>query len=119
MFPSGYDDIWPESTHCYWIATEQVTWEDAKVKCKEDGAELACFSDQQERDAVANQCDQCWVGYTWKGGRFYLFSCLIRVGKIYHPGLMLVINSNYYFLFSLFYSVLVKYYELVDDSFRL
>ena len=75
--PSGYDDFWPDSTHCYWIATEQVTWEDAKVKCNEDGAELACFSDQQERDAVADQCDQCWVGYKWQGGKFYNFSYFV------------------------------------------
>ena len=75
--PSGYDDFWPDSTHCYWIATEQVTWEDAKVKCNDDGAELACFSDQQERDAVADQCDQCWVGYKWQGGKFYSFSYFV------------------------------------------
>ena len=81
--PSGYDDLWPDSTHCYWIANEQVTWEGAKLKCKEDGAELACFSDQQERDAIADQCDNCWVGYTWQGGKFYLLSVFYGVWAKY------------------------------------
>ena len=67
--PSGYDNVWSDSTHCYRIVNEQVTWEAAKVKCRNEGGELACFSDQQERDAVTDKCDNCWVGYTWQNGR--------------------------------------------------
>ena len=68
--PSGYDNLWSNSTHCYRIVKEEVTWEEAKVKCQEDEAELACFSNLQERDAVSDQCDMCWVGYTKKGGMY-------------------------------------------------
>ena len=67
--PSGYHNLWADSTHCYRIDNEQVTWEAAKIKCQNEGGELACFSDQQERDAVTDKCDNCWVGYTWQNGR--------------------------------------------------
>ena len=68
--PNRYQDYVNVSNYCYRIVTDDDTWEGAKLKCKEDGGELACFSNHQERDTIADKCDHCWVGYTWKHGKF-------------------------------------------------
>ena len=67
--PSGYEDLWSDSTHCYWITSEKGTWEQGKAKCQDVGAELACFSNQLERDAISDRCEDCWVGYKWQDGK--------------------------------------------------
>ena len=53
----------------YLITREKGTWEQGKAKCQDVGAELACFSDQEERDAISDRCDDCWVGYKWQDGK--------------------------------------------------
>ena len=58
------------------MVNDEIRWVEAKVKCQEDGAELACFSNQQERDAVSDKWNECWVGYTWQSGKF---RCIIFV----------------------------------------
>ena len=68
MCPKGYTNLWSDSTHCYRVADDKVTWIEAKVKCQVDDAELACFPDKKERDTVSEQCDGCWVGYKWMNG---------------------------------------------------
>ena len=67
--PSNYNDLFSGSNYCYRIENSQETWETAKSNCEGDGGELACFSTQQERDDLANQCDDCWVGYTWQNSK--------------------------------------------------
>ena len=74
--PNGYQDLIFDSNRCYRIVTDYVNWDEAKLKCEEDNAALACFSNQQERDILADECDQCWVGYTWIDGILYLESLL-------------------------------------------
>ena len=70
MCPFKYKEYSSTSNYCYRIINEEETWKGAKQKCKEDGAELACFSNIQERDKLANEChDQCWVGYIWENGK--------------------------------------------------
>ena len=69
--PSKYKEFSTNSNYCYRIVNEEETWKDAKEKCQEDGGELACFSNEQERDNLANECShQCWVGYIWKNGKY-------------------------------------------------
>lgn len=69
--PTNYNDLVTGSSYCYRIENNQETWESARVKCQEDDGELACFSSQEERDDIANQCDDCWVGYTWQNSKKY------------------------------------------------
>ena len=68
--PAHYNDLVSSSNYCFRIVTEKETWETARKKCQKDGGELACFSNEQERNYLANQCRKCWVGYTWQNGKF-------------------------------------------------
>ena len=55
-----------------WPAVLQgTTWTTARDFCQDDGGELSCFGSQSERDALADNCDDCWVGYTWQDSKFY------------------------------------------------
>ena len=67
--PSNYNDLLTGSNYCYRIENSQERWVTAEGNCQADGGELACFSTQQERDELANQCDDCWVGYTWQNSK--------------------------------------------------
>ena len=66
--PSGYQDIVPGSDNCYRISSTKHYWDTSKRKCEDEGAMLACFGSQYERDQITNSCENCWVGYTWKEG---------------------------------------------------
>ena len=79
--PSNYNDLLSGSDYCYRIVTNQETWETAKGKCQQDGGELACFSNQQERDDMADQCDQCWVGYTWQNGILRYYDSMLLLNR--------------------------------------
>lgn len=48
---------------------ENLTWESARRKCKDDGGDMICFGDKQERDRITSACNGCWVGYNWKNGK--------------------------------------------------
>ena len=52
MCPKGYANLWSDSTHCYRVVDDKVTWNEAKVRCQVDEAELACFPDMKERDII-------------------------------------------------------------------
>ena len=69
--PTNYNDLATGSNYCYRIENKKQTWEIAKLKCQDDGGELACFSTQEERDGIAAHCDDCWVGYTWQNSKKY------------------------------------------------
>lgn len=78
--PSEYKEFSTASNYCYRIFNEELYWDGAKQKCHEDGGELACFSNAQERDNLVNECkDQCWVGYIWKNSEYSI------IQKIYMP----------------------------------
>ena len=66
----GYHNYVNASKYCYAVVTKKLTWSEAKLSCREDGGDLACFGNQQERDYLTSKCDGCWVGYNWKNGTF-------------------------------------------------
>ena len=53
---------------------ENLTWESARTKCKDDDGDMICFRDRQERDKITSVCNGCWVGYNWEDGKscYYL-----------------------------------------------
>ena len=74
--PPGYSELVSGSDNCYKIIEDTVnnikmTWEKAKDNCADDNAMLACFDTQNERDVIAQWCDDnnsgygCWVGYQY------------------------------------------------------
>ena len=74
----GYEDIKSNnfplsnsgSKYCYKIVDDdddEKTYESARNVCKSDGGELACFEDVEMRNLLSDKCDDCWVGYKWKG----------------------------------------------------
>ena len=65
----GYEQLISGSDECYKIVKEKKTWKKAKAECKKDGADLACFGNEKERDILVSNCDGCCVGYQWKGGK--------------------------------------------------
>ena len=72
---------------------QALTWEGARQKCQEDGGDLVCFGNQQERDYFTNECDGCWVGYSWKDGRFvidfnFIVICRVNLSTIYYVRFM-------------------------------
>ena len=67
--PSGYEHLFSGSDNCFKIVTVNERWDNAKMKCEDDNAMLACFSTQQERDHIANLCDGCWVGYKYESSK--------------------------------------------------
>ena len=84
MCPSGYQDLFRGSEHCFKIVTTKRTWEDAKTNCEDEQATLACFGNLEERDYIANICDGCWVGYQWKNGA-YQFSVFCHIRILNYP----------------------------------
>ena len=69
--PTSYHDLVKGSNYCYRISAETRTWKNAKAMCKKDGGELACFSNEKERNQLTQQCNKCWVGYKWKNGEIH------------------------------------------------
>ena len=74
--PPGYSELVSGSDNCYKIIEDTVngvkmTWEKAKDNCADDNAMLACFDTRNERDVIAQWCDDnnsgygCWVGYQY------------------------------------------------------
>ena len=55
--------------YCYKVIEEMLTWESARMKCKDDAGDLVCFSNRRERDRMSAACDGCWVGYNLEGGK--------------------------------------------------
>ena len=49
-----------------------MVWDEAKLKCEDDNAMLACFLNEEVRDEITRKCDElgygCWVGYKWTDG---------------------------------------------------
>ena len=97
--PPGYHDLVPGSGNCYQISSTKHYWGTSKLKCEEDGAMLACFGNQYERDQLAKACDDCWVGYMWKEGilndKVYFLICLII---IYVKGAIIIDQRTYIFI---------------------
>ena len=53
---------------CYNVIERNVSLNQAKEKCEENGGSMACFSEIQEGDTINELCDSCWVGYNSTDG---------------------------------------------------
>ena len=56
------------SLKCYHVIERNVSLNQAKAKCEENGGSMACYSDIQEGDTINELCDSCWVGYNSTDG---------------------------------------------------
>jgi len=45
------------------VIERNVSLNQAKAKCEENGGNMACYSEIQEGDPINELCDGCWVGY--------------------------------------------------------
>ena len=57
-----------DSDYCFKIVDSKLNWVSAKQKCLDEGANLVCFKDNNERDFWTTKCEGCWAGYAWESG---------------------------------------------------
>jgi tetratricopeptide (TPR) repeat protein len=61
----------PEPEHTYEIFIEDVSWEEAYIRCSDKGGYLATVTTQFEHDEIVRLAESAGAKYIWLGGRTF------------------------------------------------